>query len=252
MVTPEKIYEISDYIGRNIFISSFEIAYLAVDGNIENGLMNDRAKFFNKMFLKKQENESLPHLPWDAGYREERFRYGYPMQPSIYYLKNAYNRVAKLKTEASIKILLNFLSRADYLAYCVEDEIFATKGDNELKIKVFGSIGDIERNLYTALKSYDILTIPSGDILHPVIDFYQKYHADIKEMGRYIWNIDLWSGEVNPFIGIPYADIAEFIPYFGRPRLASAINQLWSNHEFRSISPESDEVSIETGRIESK
>ncbi len=253
MITPEKIYEISDYIGRTLFVSSFEIAYLAVDGDMENGLMNDKVKFFTKMFLKKRENESLPHLPWVVKYGEERFRYGCPMRPSVNHLAGAYNRVTKLKIKASIKVLVRFLSGAGYLAFGVGDEIFAVKGekgDNELKIKVFGSIGDMERNLYTALRNYDILTIASGDLLHPFIDFYRKYHADIKETDRYIWNIDLWSGEVNPFIGIPYTDMKEFIPNFGRSRLASVIDQLWSHHEFRSISLGSEGVSIKIGKIE--
>ena len=212
-------------------MSSFEIAYRVVNGNIENGLINDKVRFFMKMFMKRRENESLPHLPWVAEYKEELFRYGCPIKVSIYHLMNAYNRVTKLKIEASIKILLNFLSRANYIAYGTRDEIFAKSNekDNELKIKVFGSIEDIERFPHTTIKSYDILTLPSGDILKPFIEFYRGYSRHVS--GKYIWNIDLWRGEVNPFIGIPYKDMEDFIPNFGRPKLASVIDQLWSHHE---------------------
>ncbi|MEA3254428.1 MAG: hypothetical protein U9Q22_01170 [Candidatus Altiarchaeota archaeon] len=248
MLTPEKIYEVSDYIGRNQFVSRFEIAYLAVDREIINGLMNDKVRFFMKIFMEKQENISLPHLPWIAEYREERFRYGCPMNPSIHHLVNAYKRVTKLKIEASITILLDFLSKTNYLAYGIRDEIFAAKGDNELRIKVFGSIEDIERSLYTSLKSYDALAIPSGDLLDPFVDFYRKYGAEIKETGKYLWNVDLWSGEVSPFIGIPYTDMEEFIPYFGKPRLAAVIEQLWPDKSTQSL-PESNGVSIEIDKV---
>lgn len=249
MITPEKIYGISDYIRRHLFVSRFEIAYLAVDGNMENGLTDDKVKFFMKMLLKERENESLPHLPWVAEYKEERFRYGCPTKPFIHHLIISYNRVTKLKIDASIRILLDFLPKANYLAYGVGDEIFALKGDNEFRIKVFGSIGDMERNLHT-IKNYDLLTIPSGDILAPFIDFYRKRGTEIKKAKKYLWNIDLWGGEVNPFIGIPHVDMEEFIPNFGRPKLASVIGQLWLHHESRSISLESNGISIEIDKIE--
>lgn len=251
MISTEKIYEVSDYIGENVFVSSFEIAYLAVDGEIKNGLINDKVKFFMKIFLKKQENISLPHLPWTAEHLEERFGYAYPLRPSSYHLTTAYNRVAGLKIKASIEILLEFLSKANYLAYGVRDEIFATDGVRELRIKVFGSLRDIQENLYPALNDYDILTVPSGAILAPFVDFHRKYNAEIRDMGGYLWNIDLWGGEVNPFIGVPCTDLEEFIPFFGRPRLASVIEQLWPRHrhEPRSISLELNEVSIKVDEI---
>ena len=248
MLTPEKIYEISDYIRHNLFVSRFEIAYLAVDREIINGLMNDKVRFFMKIFMEKQGNISLPHLPWIAEYREERFKYGCPMNPSIHHLMNAYKRVTKLKIEASVTILLDFLSKTNYLAYGIRDEIFATKGDNELRIKVFGSIEDIERSLYSSLKNYDVLAIPSGDLLDPFIEFYRRYGAEIKKAGKYLWNVDLWSGMVSPFIGIPYTDMREFIPYFGKPRLAAVIDQLWPDKSTRTL-PEIDGVSIEIDKI---
>jgi hypothetical protein len=257
MIPIEKINEISGYIKRHRAVSNFEIAYLAVDGSVEGGLTNGKVKketvkFFMQIFLNNPP-PVLPHLPCKIDFREERFCY-YPYKPPVSCLIESYDRLTKIKSEASIKIIIKFLSDAGYAAVAINnDEILAIKDEQGIKIKIYGSIEDIRMNVDCDIKKYDILTLPSGSTLQPFMDFYKEYADGIVKLGGAVWNVDNWSGEVSPFIGIPEPGMMrEFEGHFGKPQLASAINQLWPADEYETpagFKTDNDNVSIKIGKI---
>jgi len=253
MIPIEKISEISRYINRYGAVSNFEIAYLALDKNIECGLADERVKFFMQIFLNKPQNIMLPHLPYRVNFREEALRYS--VKPSTQCLINAYRRAAKLKREATTKIILKFLSSAGYSAFSAKDEIFAEKEDKGLNIKVCGSIEELRMNFDYDIKKYGVMALPSGNNLQPFMDFYKKYADGIVKLGGTVWNVDLWSAEVSPFIRIPEPEMMrEFEKCFGKPRLASAINQLWQRDDYEKPAVEfksgDNNISIKIGRVE--
>ena len=193
----------------------------------------------------------LPHLPGKLDFREERFFY-HPPKPSVFKLIDAYDRVTAIKRAAAAKIIIKFLSDAGFLAVAVNDEVFAKKDDNEIKIKIYGSIEDIQMNVDCDIKKYDIMTLPSGHNIRAFMDFYKRYAKGILNHGGCVWNVDLWVGEVSPFIGIPGIEMmCEFKKYFGKARLASVINNVWTKDEYQEpIKCKRDGVSIKIGKIE--